>query len=352
MTMTTLPPTEERWQAVQTNDAAYDGVFVYAVTTTGIYCRPSCTSRPPNPHNVRYYDSPCLAEAEGYRPCKRCQPAQPANEAEIITQMCLELAEVNPPSFDVIARQHFLSPGHARRLFKRVLGITPAQYARACRSERFREQLRAGVPVTSAIYEAGYGSPSRVYENLDDALGMTPRTYQLGGQAQTILYTIVPCALGHLLVASTRRGVCRLSLSDDPAALEDKLKAEFPQAELVREDEMLAEVVTPVLAYLQGWQPHLDLPLDVQATAFQQRVYNALRAIPYGQTRTYAQIAEAIGQPQAARAVGNACASNPVPLVVPCHRVVPTTGGVGGYALGPERKVHLLAMEREQAGDP
>ncbi|GIL08513.1 MAG: hypothetical protein BroJett033_0240 [Chloroflexota bacterium] len=238
-----------------------------------------------------------------------------------------------------------LSPYHLQRVFKRVLGITPRQYTQARRLEAFKAHVRGGGTVTAALYNAGYGSSSRLYENANEQLGMTPATYGKGGEGMRIHYTIVSCPLGNLLVAATRRGVCAVSLGDTPAYLEAELRADYPAAEIARDDTDLGEWVAALTAYLEGQEPRLDLPLDVQATAFQWRVWQALRAIPAGETRTYGEIARSIGSPQAARAVGSACANNPVALIIPCHRAVRGDGSLGGYRWGLARKESLLEQE-------
>ncbi len=241
-----------------------------------------------------------------------------------------------------------LSPHYLQRVFKRVLGITPRQYTAARRLEAFKSQVRRGATVTDALYSAGYSSSSRLYERSNDQLGMTPATYGKGGKGMHIHYTVVQCPLGYLLVAATARGVCAVSLGDTPNDLEAALHADYPAASITRDDEDLGEWVGALLAYLEGQEPHLDLPLDVQATAFQWRVWQVLRAIPLGETRSYSAIARAVGSPKAARAVGHACANNPVALVIPCHRAVREDGTLGGYRWGLARKAALLKQEAEQ----
>lgn len=338
------------WQAVVERNRAYDGKFVFAVRTTGIYCRPSCAARHPRRENVRFFAEPAEAERAGFRPCRRCQPAL-ANGAEphldLVRRVCDYLSESQDeiPTLDELAQRFNLSPFHLQRTFKRLVGVTPRQYATARRAERFKAELKSNRSVTDALYQAGYQSSSSVYEQGTEQLGMTPAEYQRGGRSLQISFTVAPCPLGWLLVAMTRKGVCAVRLGDSPADLENKLKSEFPAAAINRDDAELESCVAPLLDYISGTRPHLNLPLDVQATAFQRRVWDALRAIPYGSTRSYQDIARAIGQPAAVRAVAQACAKNPTALVIPCHRVIREDGSLGGYRWGIERKRALLEKE-------
>ncbi|GBD16380.1 Bifunctional transcriptional activator/DNA repair enzyme Ada [bacterium HR26] len=339
------------WRAVLERDRRFDGQFVFAVRTTGVYCRPSCPARRPRREHVVFFTCPEEAEHAGFRPCRRCHPHRarpPEPNRELVERVCraLEEWEGELPSLKELAQQFAVSPFHLHRTFKRITGVTPRQYADARRQERFRHELRNGGSVSGALYDAGYGASSSLYEGVDMTLGMTPGTYRRGGRGATILYTLVPCPLGYLLVAATERGICAVRLGDTESELEDGLRREFPAARLERDEATLGRWVRELLDYLEGNQPHLDLPLDVRATAFQRRVWEALRAIPRGSTRSYREIAEAIGQPTAARAVARACAANPVALVVPCHRVVREDGGLGGYRWGIERKRALLDLER------
>jgi AraC family transcriptional regulator of adaptative response/methylated-DNA-[protein]-cysteine methyltransferase len=342
---------ETFWQAVQARDASADGLFIYAVRSTGIYCRPTCPSRRPNRDQVMFFPLPEAAEQAGFRACRRCQPrsATPHDpQVELIGRACRYIAEhvECTPTLEQVGQAVGLSPHHLQRTFKRMMGITPRQYAEACRVERLKTRLRHGDTVTTALYEAGYGSSSRLYERAPARLGMTPATYRRGGQGARIGYTIAATRLGRLLVAATESGICFVSLGDDDAALAAALAGEYPAAEIARAPgKELSEWVDAILSYLDGEEPHLDLPLDIQATAFQWRVYEALRAIPYGSTRSYRAVAEALGQPTAARAVARACATNPVALVVPCHRVIGEDGGMRGYRWGVERKQALLDQE-------
>ena len=345
-------PDDTCWQAISSNDSAYDGQFVYAVATTGIYCRPSCRSRLPKRDNVRYYTLPEAAEGDGYRPCKRCQPqaqATPDETVQRVRTVCRYIqAHLDEKlTLEALGEVVHSSPFHLQRTFKRILGITPRQYADSCRMRRFKGELRDGQRVTDAIYAAGYGASSRVYERCDSHLGMTPSHYAKGGAGLTIFYAVTPSALGQLLVAATERGVCAVIMGDTEQVVCKKLNAEFAEAEIVRDDMYLSESIEQLLAYLDGWQPHLDLPLDIRTTAFQQRVLDELRKIPFGETRTYGEIAAAIGKPKAARAVGRACGANPVPLLIPCHRVLGSNGSLTGYAYGEDRKRHLLDLEQQ-----
>jgi AraC family transcriptional regulator of adaptative response/methylated-DNA-[protein]-cysteine methyltransferase len=342
---------ETRWQAVLNRDTAADGTFVYAVQSTGIYCRPSCPSRRPRRDHVTFFTLPEAAEHAGYRACKRCHPEQAAirdPHVELVQRVCRAIA-ANPEgalTLAALSADVGLSPFHLQRIFKRVMGITPKQYADAYRMERFKGELRKGEAVTSALYGAGYGSSSRLYERADAQLGMTPAVYRKGGAGMQITYTVVPCPLGMILVAATERGVCAVTPGDDADALVAGLHREYPAAQIHEDATHLSEAVEAILRHLAGEQPHLDLPLDIRATAFQWRVWEALREIPYGDTRSYSEIAQAIGQPTAARAVAQACGNNPVALAIPCHRVVREDGSLGGYRWGIERKRAILTRER------
>jgi AraC family transcriptional regulator of adaptative response/methylated-DNA-[protein]-cysteine methyltransferase len=342
---------EERyWQAVLARETSLDGVFVYAVRSTGVYCRPGCPSRRPRRDQVIFFAQPFVAEQAGFRACRRCRPAGDRGseaQAELARRACRVIEELadDPPTLGELGERMGVSPYHLQRTFKRVMGITPRQYADARRLDRLRARLREGDSVTTALYDSGYGSSSRLYEQAPDQLGMTPATYQRGGEGARIGFTSTSTPLGRLLVAATARGICFVCLGDDDAALGRALRGEFPAAEIERDDAVLGAWVAAIVAHLSGEQPRLDLPLDVRATAFQRRVWEALRAIPYGQTRTYGEIAQELGQPTAARAVARACATNPVALVVPCHRVVGEGGELRGYRWGVERKRALLERE-------
>ncbi len=346
---------EERWRATEARDAGCDGAFVFAVASTGIYCRPSCPSRRPKRQNVAFYALPEAAERAGYRACFRCKPRETAAadpRIEAVRQTCryIEDGDESPPTLATLAEHVGVSPHHLQRTFKRYMGISPRQYADARRLERLKASLKAGDQVTGALYQAGYGSSSRLYEKAPAQLGMTPATYRKGGAGARIGYTIVASPLGRLLVGATERGVSAVCLGTSDGALEAILRDEVPAAEIARDDARLAGWVGDILAHLDGRRPHLDLPVDVRATAFQRAVWEALRAIPYGETRSYSEVAQTIGRPRAVRAVANACAANPVAVVVPCHRVVRTDGAAGGYRWGAKRKKTLLDAERAAAG--
>jgi AraC family transcriptional regulator of adaptative response/methylated-DNA-[protein]-cysteine methyltransferase len=349
------------WQAVLERDAQFESAFVYAVRSTGVYCRPTCASRRPSRHQVAFYSSAEAAEQAGFRPCRRCRPrGEPADsrstQAKLVESLCREI-EASLEEGDgtitlaTLSRMVGANPFQVQRSFKRVMGITPRQYADAKRLARVKSRLREGQDVTGALYDAGYGSSRALYERAPSRMGMTPATYRKGGLGMRIDYTIADSPLGRLLVGATERGVCSVCLGDSDRALETNLSAEYPQAEIRRDDATLSPWLTAFLRHLQGRSPHLDLPLDVRATAFQWRVWEELRAIPYGSTRSYSDVARAIGRPRSVRAVARACATNPVAVVIPCHRVVGKDGGLHGYRWGLERKQGLLALEKRTAKD-
>ncbi len=348
---------QEYWQAIVTRDKQADGLFVYAVRSTGIYCNPSCPARKPKREYVRFFERAEAAEQAGFRPCRRCHPEKMAPGAhetqelqlELVQQLCryIETHCEEPLTLGELSEQVHLSPSHMQRVFKRIVGVTPLQYIHACRLKQLKGQIKDGASVTKALYEAGYSSSSRLYEQVTTRLGMTPGTYQKGGTGMTIHYTLVDCALGRLLVAATDKGVCAVYPGDDDAALSTLLLQEYPAAEITRDETtQMEQWVSALLRHLTGQQPHLELPLDVQATAFQRLVWDALRAIPYGETRSYSEIAAMLGSKKKARAVALACASNPVALAVPCHRVVRESGTLGGYRWGIARKQYLLDQEK------
>ncbi len=344
------------WQAVLARDGKFDGQFVYAVRSTGVYCRPSCPSRRPRADRVTFFPLPAAAEQAGFRACLRCRPTTSAAldpQVQMVQETCRFIEEEPDASanLDVLSKRLGISSFHLQRTFKALMGITPRQFAENCRTTRFKSSVRSGETVTGALYTAGYGSSSRLYEKANAELGMTPRTYSQSGRATSISYAIADCALGHLLVAATEKGICAVKLGDGPAELEHDLREEFAEAE-IRQSSALSESVNQILEHLSGAQPHLDLPLDIRATAFQRRVWEALRAIPYGVTRTYSDIAKEIGQPKAVRAVARACATNPVALVIPCHRVVRGDKTLGGYRWGLNRKKELLAKESAAGAKP
>lgn len=346
------------WRAVQSRRTAADGSFVYAVRTTKIYCRPSCPSKRPRRDRVVFFRRPDEAERAGYRPCRRCRPQleSPANDsARQILQICRAVEESlaagaeKKLTLGELGRAFHLSPHKIARLFQKTLGITPKQFTDARRMAQLKSQLRKGDKVTTAMYDAGYGSSSRLYERAPAQMGMTPATYRRGGAGMSIHYTIAPCSLGRILVAATRRGVSAIYLGDSDAPLEKTLAREYPRAEIHRDAKALGPWVREILRRVRGQEPHIDLPLDVQATAFQRRVWDELRRIPCGLTRSYTEVARAIGKPTAIRAVARACATNPVSIVVPCHRVVREGGALAGYRWGLSRKSALLAQEKRSA---
>jgi AraC family transcriptional regulator of adaptative response/methylated-DNA-[protein]-cysteine methyltransferase len=339
--------------AVASRDTQSDGVFVYGVRTTGIYCRPSCASRRPNAKHVALFALPEEAERAGFRPCRRCHPRQERRDAqaEMIRRVCreIETSEEGRAGLRRLAAVARLSAAHLQRTFRKAMGITPRQYADAIRAARLKSSLRKETDVTTALYEAGYGSASRLYERSNAQLGMTPATYGRGGRGMNISYTIADSALGRVLVAETNRGISAVSLGEDDARLTAALREEYPHAEIRRGSGEHSEWVRAIVRHLAGLNPRLDLPTDVAATAFQRRVWEALRAIPPGTTRTYSEMAGALGRPKATRAVARACATNPAAIVVPCHRVVRKDGSLGGYRWGLKRKEQLLRQEQAVA---
>jgi AraC family transcriptional regulator of adaptative response/methylated-DNA-[protein]-cysteine methyltransferase len=342
------------WQAVEARDARFNGVFVYGVRSTGIYCKPSCPSRRPRRQQVEFFRSCEDAEASNLRACLRCKPreaAAPDPRVEMVLRVCrsIEGREGIAPSLEELGAELGVSPHHLQRTFKKLTGITPRQYAAAHRLKLFKSRVKEGQDVTAAMYDAGYGSSSRLYEKASEQLGMTPATYRRKGEGMNINYTTADCHLGRLLVAATERGVCSVQFGDRDEELEAALSAEYPEAVISRDETRLGDLVEGLLRHLEGSQPDIELPLDLQATAFQLRVWEELRRIPYGSTRSYAEVAEAIGQPTATRAVARACATNPVALVTPCHRVVRSGGDAGGYRWGITRKERLLEQERRSA---
>lgn len=339
--------------AVAARDARLDGAFVYAVRSTGTYCRPSCPSRRPNERQIVLFGQPEAAERAGFRACRRCRPqGERGNaQAELVRRVCVAI-ESHPDgavSLDRLAEITGLSPAHVQRTFRRLMGISPRQYADALRVARFKSELRKGKDVTTALYEVNYGSTSRLYEKSDAQLGMTPATYRKGGLGMNISYTIAPCSLGHVLVAATDRGISAVYLGGRDHELEAALREEYPRAEIRQDSTKHANWVRAIVRNVEGSNPQLDLPTDVLATAFQRRVWEALRKIPRGETRTYSEVARAIGRPRAIRAVARACATNPTSIVVPCHRVVRRDGNLAGYRWGIERKKLLLEREKTNA---
>jgi AraC family transcriptional regulator of adaptative response/methylated-DNA-[protein]-cysteine methyltransferase len=335
---------QQLWRAVETRDARWDGKFVFAVKSTGVYCRPSCPARRPRQAQVRYFPAPVAAERAGFRACRRCNPREDPGLA-LVERACRRIEAGAAARLDDLAAEFGVTTQRLARLFRKHLGITPRQYVEARRIGAFRSEVRNGRSVTDALYQAGYGSGSRLYERAPAELGMTPATYRRGGAGVRIAYSVVECGLGRLLVAGTERGICAVSLGSAEAGLEAALYLEFPGAEIERDDDRLRGWTSALAKQLEGTEPSAELPLDVRATGFQRRVWEELRKIPWGQTRTYGEVARALGQPTAARAVARACATNPAALAIPCHRVVPAAGGVGGYRWGAARKAKLLETE-------
>ena len=331
-------------------DARQDGRFVFAVRTTGVYCRPSCPSRRPRRDSVEFFTTPNAAERAGYRACLRCKPTQVSEQAQYVARarQILDNAEA-PVTLPELSKRIGLSPFHLQRMFKRATGLSPREYQSARRMQHVKSGLRKGDDVTTALYDAGFGSPSRLYEKAPQQLGMTPGTYRRGGVGAVITFAIAPTPLGRLLVAATERGLCSVRFGENAAELERDLRNEFHAAELHRDDGGMKKYVEPLQAVIRGENTTIDLPLDVRATAFQMKVWEKLRQIPRGETRSYGEIARSIGKPEAVRAVAHACASNPVALAVPCHRVIRNTGDLAGYRWGLERKKKLLDRERSPA---
>jgi len=345
-----------RWRAVLKRDRRCDDHFVFAVKTTGIYCRPSCPARRPKRENTEFFDSAIEAEKKGYRSCRRCHPDSDSLEvrrAAAVRNACafIEAAE-KPPLLSVLAAAVGLSPSHFHRQFKLLTGVTPREYAAGKRVKRLQDKLSAGRPVADATYESGFGSSGRVYEASKATLGMTPARYRAGGKNLTIRYTVAESELGNLLVGATRDGVCCIELGDSKKALLQSLKDRFPAARLKEDKAELRRWVFEITCFIKTPERGLKLPLDIQGTAFQQRVWKALQAIPMGQTASYQDIAVAIGQPTAQRAVAQACGANKLALAIPCHRVVRINGELGGYRWGVERKGRLLEQERRSAESP
>lgn len=343
---------DQRWSTVVARDPKADGKFYYSVRTTGVYCRPSCGSRTPRPENVRFFLTAAEAEQAGFRPCKRCKPDQPSlveQHAELVASLCrqIESAET-PPSLAVLAQAAGMSTFHVHRVFKAVTGLTPKTYAAAHRANKIRDELVRRGSVTDAIYGAGYNSNGRFYEESNRLLGMTPTTFRSGGDKAAIRFALGQCSLGAILVAASERGVCAILIGDDPETLACDLQDRFPKADLIGGDAGFEEWVAKVVGFVEMPKLGLDLPLDIRGTAFQQRVWRALREIPAGSTVSYTEIAQRIGSPKAVRAVAGACAANALAVAIPCHRVVRNDGNLSGYRWGVERKRALL--EREAKG--
>ncbi len=350
--MQTISNPDQLWTLVLSRDLNADGQFVYAVRSTGIFCRPSCPSRRPRRELVEFFNSPAQARDAGYRPCRRCAPTERNPQMRKVEAACRYIDENLDASLSLaaVARHVGASPFYFQRMFKRILGISPRQYQQAQRAGKFKKALESEGRITDAIYEAGYGSSSRAYESVSAQLGMTPSAFRRNGQGATIRYFILSTDLGKLLVATTARGLCSVRFGESDAALARDLRREFAAAVIERDDRSLQPLGNEIRQLLRGTLDPSRIPLDIRGTAFQQLVWNALRRIPRGQTRSYSEIAKAIGKPRAGRAVAGACARNPVALVVPCHRVVEKSGKLAGYRWGAKRKAALL--QGEQASRP
>ncbi len=337
------------WQAVKNNDAKFNGAFIYGVNSTKIYCKPSCASRRPKRENVRFFATFETAEEKGFRACRRCRPKSESlnPQAELILRACEILETREQITLEDLSAKLDLSPAHLQKTFKELIGVSPKKYAESKRLEKFKTQLKKGSEVTDAMYESGFGSSSRLYENVSEKLGMTPAVYKKGGKDMKIEYAVTDCELGKMLVARTAKGICAVSLGDDATTLFENLKKEFPKAKINKSDANLKNAIEAILENLAGNNKTLDLPLDIQATAFQMRVWEALRKIPYGKTVSYSDIAEKIGNKNAVRAVATACASNRVALVIPCHRIIGKDGSLSGYRWGVGRKEAILKREKE-----
>jgi AraC family transcriptional regulator of adaptative response/methylated-DNA-[protein]-cysteine methyltransferase len=339
---------DTRWQAVLDHDRAADGTFVYAVKSTGVYCRPSCPSRRPRRESVEFYAGPMEAERAGYRSCRRCRPTEAEPQSAWLAECCRALEENvdRNVSLAELSRRAGVSAFHLQRTFRERLGVSPREYQEALRIQRVKTGLTNGASITDAIFEAGYSSSSRFYENANEHLGMSPFTFKRRGSGQAIRYTIFRSTLGTSLIATTDHGVCSIAFGENAGEMERMLREQFSEALLTRDDDALKNHRSALGAYLSGHQTSLGLPLDIRATAFQQRVWRLLATIPYGETRSYGEVAVALGQPSAARAVARACATNPVAIAVPCHRVLRKEGDLAGYRWGMERKRKLLDNER------
>src|SRR6478736_2186448 len=338
-----------RWKALASRDGAADGTFVYGVSSTGVYCRPSCPSRRPRADRVRFFDTPTEAKQAGFRACKRCRPdlvgvGQPGIDAVRRASLYLASHADQTVTLSRLARVASISPHHLQRRFKAIVGLSPREFQSAVRAGKLKTSLRDGRDVTTAIYEAGYGSPSRVYEAAPTGK-MSLSKYRRGGAGMTIAYSMIESPVGQVLVAATNEGVCSVKIGDSESSLVKQLRGEYPAAAIAMSRKSNSEWVKAIAKHLRGDSPALDLPIDVQATAFQWKVWRALQQIPYGETRAYAAVAKSIGKPKAVRAVASACARNPVAIIVPCHRVVPAAGGTGKYRWGAERKAKLLERE-------
>jgi AraC family transcriptional regulator of adaptative response/methylated-DNA-[protein]-cysteine methyltransferase len=339
-----------RWTAIENRDPTADGRFYYGVTSTGVYCRPSCSSRRPKRQNVEFFTRIEAAEQAGYRPCKRCRPQGAHPGVDLVERVCslIDKHGGEPLTLQQLSERMHVSPFHLQKSFKHILGMSPSEYQHSRRLDRLKISLRQGKNVTGAIYQAGFGSSSAAYGKTPAALGMSPATYRKGGKGLLIRYTIVDTDLGKLLIAMTPAGICRVDFGESSRVLEQALRKEFFQAELYADANGLNHCIKQLKGHLSGNPKILDLPLDIQSTAFQRKVWVALQQIPYAQTRSYSQVAAELGVPKAVRAVARACAQNPVALLIPCHRVISKTGKLTGYRWGLQRKKVLLASEKKK----
>lgn len=341
------------WNAVLARDSGHDGEFFFAVTSTGVYCRPSCPAKRPRRENVAFFRRPEDAEKAGFRACLRCRPKSASRnpQADAVKKICryIEQHLDEPVTLEHLGSAFGMSPFHLQRTFKKAVGITPRAYADSCRMKLLKQNLQTGKSVTHSLYDAGYSSSSRLYERTASQLGMTPDKYRRGAVAAAIRYTFADSPLGRMLVAATDKGICAIQFADTDGELTEGLKREFPFAVRKRDDESMQSWTKTLLGQMEGHKLNASLPLDIQATAFQRRVWTHLQSLPFGTTQSYAKVAKEIGQPTAARAVARACATNPVAVAIPCHRVVREDGGMGGYRWGIQRKESLLQLERQKA---
>jgi AraC family transcriptional regulator of adaptative response/methylated-DNA-[protein]-cysteine methyltransferase len=341
------------WNAVLARDSGHDGEFFFAVTSTGVYCRPSCPAKRPRRENVAFFRRPEDAEKAGFRACLRCRPKSASRnpQADVVKKICryIEQHLDEPVTLEHLGSAFGMSPFHLQRTFKKAVGITPRAYADSCRMKLLKQNLQTGKSVTHSLYDAGYSSSSRLYERTASQLGMTPDKYRRGAVAAAIRYTFADSPLGRMLVAATDKGICAIQFADTDGELTEGLKREFPFAVRKRDDESMQSWTKTLLGQMEGHKLNASLPLDIQATAFQRRVWTHLQSLPFGTTQSYAKVAKEIGQPTAARAVARACATNPVAVAIPCHRVVREDGGMGGYRWGIQRKESLLQLERQKA---
>jgi len=343
-----------RWAAVVARDKAFDGEFVFSVASTGVYCRPSCPARRAKRENVAFFDSCAKAEASGFRACRRCRPNEPARDthhARLVAEACRRIERSEEiPDLAQLAATSGVSRFHFHRMFKKVTGVTPKGYALAHRRNAVRRELQRSASVTDAIYRAGFTSSSRFYENAAEQLGMTPKTFRSGGQNELLTFSVADSSLGSILVAASEKGIAAILIGDDAENLTRELKKLFPKAEFVAGDRRFTRSLGRVIAMVERPEMPFELPLDIRGTAFQQRVWKALRDIPLGTTATYSEVAKKLDNPKAVRAVARACATNPLAIVIPCHRVVRADGDMAGYRWGIERKRRLLARESSGRG--